>query len=73
MSLEIQYRLKNDQNYLRYLRQNSQWYKYLNRNQVYFKQFENEAREKMSLRLSDRISSALSTIELIENVVSSLK
>jgi hypothetical protein len=73
MSLEIQYRLKNDANYLNYLHQNSQWYKYLNRNPNYFKQFEEEAKENMSLRLSDKISSTLKTIELLENVVSSLK
>ncbi len=72
MTLEIQYRIKNNPNYQRFLRQNSQWYKYLNRNPAYFKNFESQVKEAYSLRLSDRISSTI-TLEILENVMSSLK
>jgi hypothetical protein len=73
MTLEIQYRIKNNPNYQRFLRQNSQWYKYLNRNPAYFKNFESQVKEAYSLRLSDRISSTIKTLEILENVMSSLK
>lgn len=73
MTLETQYKIRNNPNYQRFLRQNSQWYKYLNRNPASFKAFENTVKEAYSLRLSDRISSAMRTIELLENVFSSLK
>ena len=73
MTLEIQYRIKNNPNYQRFLRQNSQWYKYRNRNPAYFKNFESQVKEAYSLRLSDRISSTIKTLEILENVMSSLK
>ncbi len=65
MTLEIQYRIKNNPNYQRFLRQNSQWYKYLNRNPAYFKNFESQVKEAYSLRLSDRISSTIKTLEIL--------
>lgn len=73
MTLETQYKLKSNPNYLIYLRRNSQWYKYLNRNPRYFKNFEEEAKEKLSLRFSDKLSNTLKTIEILENVFSSFK
>jgi len=38
-----------------------------------FKEFEEKVREEYKLRASDRISKALSTIELFQNVISSMK
>lgn len=73
MTLEVQYKIKNNPAYLTYLRQNSQWYKYLNRSPLYFKAFEEEAKSKMSLRFSDKLSNTLKTIEILGNVVSSFK
>lgn len=73
MTLEIQYKLKNNPNYLRYIRQNSNWYKILNRNPNLFKKFEEEVKEAYQLRPTDRISKALDTIELLQNVISTLK
>ena len=73
MKLEIQYKFKDNPNYIMYLRRNSQWYKYLNRDPRYFKNFEEEAKEKLSLRFADKLSNTLKTIELLENVFSSFK
>lgn len=73
MSLEIQFKIKNNPNYLRYLRENSYWYKYLNRNPKLFKQFEEEVKEKYQLRPMDRISKALSTIEMLQSIMSTIK
>lgn len=73
MTLEIQFKIKNNPYYLSYLRKNSNWYKILNRNPEMFGQFEEEVKEKYKLRPSDRISQALDTITMIQNVMSSFK
>lgn len=73
MTLEIQFKIKNNSNYLRYLRENSYWYKILNRNPSSFKNFEEEVKEKYGLRPTDRIEKALETFSLIQNMISNLK
>ncbi len=73
MTLDIQFKIKNNPNYLKYIRQNSLWYKELNRNPESFKLFEEEVKEKYKLRPSDRIEKAIETFELLQNVISTLK
>jgi len=73
MTLEVQFKIKNNPNYIRYLRENSYWYKILNRNPTAFKNFEDEAKEKLGLRPADRIGRALEAFSLIQNMISSLK
>lgn len=73
MILDIQFRIKNNPRYLQYIRDHSYWYKILNRNPLLFSAFEEKVREDYKLRTSDKISKALSTIELVQNIVSSLK
>jgi len=73
MTLDIQFKIKSNPNYLRYLRENSYWYKILNRNPSMFKTFEENVKKEYKLRTSDKISKALSTIEMFQNVISSLR
>ena len=73
MTLEVQFKLKNNPNYLRYIRENSYWYKLLNRNPSLFNKFEEEVKRIYHLRTSDKISRAISTIEMLTSVVSNLK
>lgn len=73
MTLEIQFKIKNNINYQKYIRENSYWYKILNRNPFMFKQFEEEVKTAYHLRTTDKISRTLDAIELIQNVVSTLK
>ncbi len=73
MSLDIQFRIKNNPNYLRYIRENSIWYKWLNRDASLFPKFEEEVKEKYGLRPGDRITKALETIELLQNVFATFK
>lgn len=73
MELDIQFKIKNNPNYLRYIREYSEWYKILNRNPQAFKTFEEEVKEVYKLRPTDRIGKALDTIEVIQNVLSSMK
>ena len=73
MTLDIQFKIKNNLYYQRYIREHSNWYKLLNRNPNLFRNFEEEVKTVYHLRTSDKISRALDTIELIENLVSNLK
>lgn len=73
MSLEVQFRLKSNPKYIQYIRENSYWYKILNRDSSMFSEFESRVKEYYKLRFSDRLTKTLSTIEMFQNVISSLK
>ena len=73
MTLDIQFKIKSNENYVRYLRENSYWYKILNRNPNAFKEFEEEVKEKYGLSPTDRIERAIEAISLIQNMVTSFK
>ncbi len=73
MTLELQFKIKENQNYLRYLRQNSFWYKYLNRSPDNFKYFEEEVKRNYKLTKADKIMRTLETIEMMEKVMSTLR
>lgn len=73
MTLDIQFKIKNNPNYLKYLREHSEWYKLLNRNPMLFKNFEEEVKTAYKLRPTDRISKALDTIEILQNLLTTIR
>jgi hypothetical protein len=73
MTLDIQFKLKSNPNYIKYIRENSNWYKILTRHPEKFNLFEEEVKDKYHLRVSDRISNTLEMIEMVQNLMSSLK
>lgn len=73
MNLDTQFKLKSNPLYIKYLRENSYWYKILNREPNSFINFEEEVKINYKLRPSDRISQALDYIEMIETIMSTLK
>lgn len=73
MNLETQFRIKSDSNYSRYLRENSRWYKILNRNPERFNDFVNEMKEKYRLRPSDKISDVADKLDLVRAFLSVLQ
>ena len=73
MTIDLQFKIKENENYLRYLRQNSYWYKYLNRRPEMFKQFDEEVKKNYKLTKTDRLMRTLETIEMMEKVISTLK
>lgn len=73
MTLDVQFKLKSNPNYIKYLRENSKWYKVLNRNPELFTEFEKEVKEKYQLRPADKISKALSAIEMIQAIMGTMK
>ena len=73
MNLETQFKIKSNPMYVQYLHENSEWYKILNRNPAMFKVFEENVKRDYKLRTSDKIIKALDTIEMFQNIFSSLK
>ena len=73
MKLETQFKLKSDPNYQKYIRENSYWYKILNRMPEAFSEFEAEVKHNYRLKFTDKLGSALNTIEMLQNVLSTLK
>lgn len=70
MTLDIQFKLKEDPNYIKYIRENSRWYKILTRNPKMFDNFVEEMKISYKLRPIDRINNALSTIEMMQKIMS---
>ena len=73
MTLDTQFKIKNNPNYIRYLHENSYWYKILNRNPSSFSKFEEEVKTVYKLRTSDKLEKTLQTIEMLQNVFSIFK
>lgn len=73
MSIQVQYQIKNNPKYLRYLKEHSYWYKDLNRHPDNFKRFEEEVKTVYQLRPADRISKMLDTMDMVGTILSTLK
>ena len=73
MTLDVQFKLKSNPNYIKYIRENSYWYKSLTRNPNLFNDFVEEVKVKYKLRPVDKINNALTTIEMLQSIISTLK
>lgn len=73
MKLDIQFKLKSNPLFIKYLHENSYWYKILNRDPEMFGEFVNEVRKNYKLRPTDKINEAINTFEMITSIFSSLK
>lgn len=65
MTLELQFRIKNDPNLFRYLRENSYWYKQLNRNPKSIKQMEMEMKKRYQLTTVDKITNIKKGLDMV--------
>lgn len=73
MTLKLQFKIKENEYYLRHLRQHSYWYKILNRNPSEFKKFEEEVKQTYHLSKMDRLEKAFNTFEMLEKVLGTFK
>lgn len=73
MTLDLQFKIKNNPNYQRYLKEHSYWYKMLNRDPDSFREFIEEVKDAYGLRPADRFTKALETFEIMQSLMSSLK
>ena len=72
MTLDTQFKIKSNPVYIKYLHENSHWYKILNRDPNMFKTFVEEVKTNYKLRVSDRLDRALSTFEMLSTIISTL-
>lgn len=73
MILDLQFKIKSNPNYQRYLREHSYWYQRLNRNPSDFRIFEEEVKRTYKLRVEDKIERVMNTMDMISAIMSSLK
>lgn len=73
MTIEVQYQIKSNPMYQKFLRENSIWYKYLNRDPNNFTSFISSMKDKYELKPSDRFNKMLNNINLIQNFLEVLK
>ena len=73
MTLETQFKLKSNPLFIKYLHENSYWYKILNRDPNMFNQFVTEVKKAYKLRPTDRLNEALNTFEMISTIFGALK
>ena len=73
MTLDIQFKLKSNPLYIKFLHENSYWYKILNREPSMWGEFVEKVKETYHLRTTDRISNALDAFDMITKVISTLK
>ncbi len=73
MIIELQQKIKNDPNLYQYLRENSYWYKYLNRDPNSIKQMEEEMKKKYQLTTGDKINNIARNIEMVRTFMEVMK
>ena len=69
MKYEVINKLKNDKKFLKYLRENSYWYKELNRNANNYYKFIKVMKEKYKLRTIDKVDNFVDSVDLIAKIV----
>ena len=73
MSFDVWYKIDNDINLKNFLRENSYWYKALNRDSASFNYFVNDMKVKYKLTMEDRINKMANNMEMVQSLVDVLK
>lgn len=73
MNLEAQFKIRNDSMLQKFIRENSHWYKIINRNSDYIENMISEMKEKYKLTTSDKINDLSDKIDLIKSFMDVLK
>jgi hypothetical protein len=69
MTLENQIEFRNNPKYLEYLKQNSNYIKFLDRDVIDYKRFVEEMKIKYQERATDKISKAIDNIDVLNNII----
>lgn len=73
MNLETQFKIKKDPMLQKYIRENSYWYKNLNRNPNLIEYMIQEMKEKYKLTTTDKINELSEKLDLIRTFMNVLK
>ena len=69
MKIDVLNRLKQDKKYLSFLRENSDWYKKLNRDSDNIDLFISKMKEKYHLRTIDKVDNIVDSVDLITKIL----
>ena len=69
MFYEVKDKLDKDPRFKRYLRENSNWYKQLNRDPNSYNEFVKEMKVKYNLRTTDKIDNFVDTVDLVTKII----
>lgn len=73
MTLELQRKILETPKMYQYLKENSFYIKYLNRDPSFYNEFVKKMKELYHDRVTDKIGDAIDNLDLITSVLSSLK
>ncbi len=73
MEYFLQEKYNEDKKFKRYLDENSQYVKYLNRNPENYKNFIKEMKELYKERPSDKLNDAINTIDIVSSILGNLQ
>lgn len=73
MNLTTLININSDPKQKQFLRENSYWYKYLNRNSSYYKEFISEMKQAYKLTTTDRINKISTDLNMIKSIIDVLK
>ena len=69
MYKEVKEKLDKDPRFKKYLRENSNWYKELNRDPNSYNNFVKEMKKKYKLRTIDKIDNFVDTVDLVTKII----
>lgn len=69
MQINIKFKVDSNPNLKKYLKENSYWYHYLNRNPLYLKLMEEEMKKRYKLTTKDKISKISDNINMINEIL----
>jgi len=69
MKYEVLEKLRSDKRFLKYLRENSDWYKQLNRDPNNYELFVKKMKEKYKLRTIDKVDNFVDSVDLITKIL----
>ncbi len=73
MEIDMQMKFRENPKYYEYLKQNSYYFKELNRGNVDYKRFIDDMKIKYKERTSDKISNFIDNIDLVSTLIDTLK
>ena len=73
MTIDTQIKINNNPIQKQFLRENSYWYKYLNRNSKYYSSFLNDMKIKYKMTTTDKINKAIDSINMLSEIIGSVE
>lgn len=73
MQLDTQIKIRENEKYFNYLKDNSYYIKYLNRGDIDHKKFIDDMKVTYKERTSDKISSFIDNIDMVSTIIETLK